>query len=1061
MKLKKFKTTVYFLFFCLLIHSISPAFPAAAAATEYTMTDLMTSSLPKGATIIIEDRKDLETLDIYIKDGMLSSSCEYTFRLKNDIAVSDYTFQYHKSAKTISIYYKNALAAVYDENTSSFYTDESLQTSTDFSFKGKPWEPVGSSSQPFCATFDGNNHKISGLWNTSSYSASSQTESGLFANLTDASVSNLTIDGAFLQLSYEEKTDYTGNNSCAVGLLSGYCDNTTIHNCTLQNALMDINNHSNAYLAVGGLCGKGYNNKFENTSASASIHLSADRKGRIPAKTSSNDSSIAGACGMLMGYIGSNHPITVSGCNTSGCITDIDSSYIIGGLCGKITGSLILVNCQNDADILSACIAGGLTGYIEMDAKEYLLDSSDELPPSYAVDSYCVYINRAVNTASINGIYAGGIVGISYDFCYFYDSSFSKSNYYRPLTVIIGSENSGAVRSSSRGGGMIALAGSPYLKDCSNRETIENTTTAAISVKDRSSVSLTEHEPEPSNAKLVDSDMKNTQEASACIGGLIGQTYHDTYIYNCYNDADIKTDFAVCGGLIGRTTEQSPCRSLIMENCFHSGTIHIASNSTAPAISTSSMDMSDQDDTMQDTLIRRPVLAASLIGYCYSNYNKQKINYCYTTEGDLPFCGYWPYSILDGSPLANNISALEPVNSCILSSSQLSGKETSKNIGSSVYNSYPDLLSCLNAWITNSENADRAYTSANYFQKSPQTWSDDTLHPSLILSPAPVPRKFSSIFAPAPSTPAPAPSTPAPMPSLPVPTKTAPPATAPPVPTETAPPVTAPPITVPPVSAPPEITPTGTSSPDNISKRQPTVTSSPDNTSTRQPAVTSSAPPKKSTSSAGPTLSKPNLLMVKANKTGGIRIIWHSTSSYDGYFVYRAMGQHKKYSLAATLNSSKKGKYFTAVSKSTGTRYTFIDTNTKANRIYYYKLIPYTLRNGKKISGPVSNRRKVLSRIMSPVLIVQRKKTTDGQRFLRIKLLKYQGRYADIYIRKNNKKYTLLQLKNDNIKKQKKTFDLHYTFRKATISIKVRTFQNKKRKNGSFYSKETVIQINE
>lgn len=98
---------------------------------------------------------------------------------------------------------------------------------------------------------------------------------------------------------------------------------------------------------------------------------------------------------------------------------------------------------------------------------------------------------------------------------------------------------------------------------------------------------------------------------------------------------------------------------------------------------------------------------------------------------------------------------------------------------------------------------------------------------------------------------------------------------------------------------------------------------------------------------------------------------------------------------------------------------------------------------------------------MSPVLMVQRKKTADGQRFLRIKLLKYQGRYADIYIRKNNKKYTLLQLKNDNIKKQKKTFDLHYTFRKATISIKVRTFQNKKRKNGSFYSKETVIQINE
>ena len=80
---------------------------------------------------------------------------------------------------------------------------------------------------------------------------------------------------------------------------------------------------------------------------------------------------------------------------------------------------------------------------------------------------------------------------------------------------------------------------------------------------------------------------------------------------------------------------------------------------------------------------------------------------------------------------------------------------------------------------------------------------------------------------------------------------------------------------------------------------------------------------------------------------------------------------------------------------------------------------------------------------------------------MRIKLRRYQGRYADIYIRKNHKKYTLLQLRNDNIKQQKATFDLHYTFRKATIAVKVQTFHKKKRTNGSFYSKEIVLQIRE
>ena len=1016
----KINKLIIYLFFCLLSLSLSPALPATAATTEYTMEDLMNSSLPKGATILLESRKDLESLDSYINDGMLRSSYEYTFRLNNDIAVSDYTFRYDKSTKTISIYYKDTLASVYDENTFSFYTDESLQTPADFTFEGTPWKPVGSSSKPFCATFDGNGHKITGLWNTSSDSSfSARTESGLFACLKNAAISDLTIDGAFLQLSYGSDSDDTRNNSGAVGLLSGYCDNSTIRNCHLQNAFIDIENHSNASFAVGGLCGQGDDNVFENTSASASIHLSARQKNPISAENASEDSSgIAGACGMLMGYSDSNHSITLSNCNTSGHIVDHDSSYIAGGLCGEIIGSPILINCQNHADILSACIAGGLIGFIEMDSKEYALDSSGKIPSDTA-DSFCIYINRAVNTASINGIYAGGIVGISYDYAYFTGDFPSGIDYYRPLTILIGSENSGTIRSFSRGGGMIALAGCPYLKDCSNRGMIVNTTAGAISAKDRSFIPLAKYDP--ANAKLFTADIGNIRKVSACIGGLIGQTYHSTYIYNCYNDADIKTNFAVCGGLIGRTTEQNPCKTLIMENCFHCGTIHVASNSTAPAISTVSPSSSDPEDTSADHIIRRPVLTASLIGYCYNNYNKRKVNYCYTTEADLPYCGYWPYSILDGSALSNNISAVKPSNSCIVSSSQLCGNETAINIGTSTYNSYPDLLSCLNAWIANSENTDRAYVSTCYFPKSPQTWSGDTEHPCLILSDAPDPRNCSPLPTPSYSwAPVKSPS-PAKESYIPPPTATFPASTDIPSPAPT---------------SPPENTPT-------------------------EPSAATSSPDSMDTASSSPSLSKPDLLAAKANKTGGIRIVWHNTSLCDGYFVCRAMGKHAKYSLAATLNTSQTRKYFTTTFSGTGTRCTFIDTNIKPNRTYYYKVIPYTLQNGEKISGTASNRRRVLSRIMAPVLTVQRKTTPDGQRFLRITLLKYQGRYADIYIRKNNKKYTLLQLKNDNIKKQKKTFDLRYTFRKATIGIKVQTFQNKKRSNGSFYSRETIIQINE
>ena len=199
----------------------------------------------------------------------------------------------------------------------------------------------------------------------------------------------------------------------------------------------------------------------------------------------------------------------------------------------------------------------------------------------------------------------------------------------------------------------------------------------------------------------------------------------------------------------------------------------------------------------------------------------------------------------------------------------------------------------------------------------------------------------------------------------------------------------------------------------------------------------------------------------KIARRGGIRIVWSCATLYDGYQIYRATSRNAAFRSIVSLNTSRRSKYFTQTTTAKNIRSTYIDVTAKPEQTYYYKIVPYNRHNSSNIYGTASDIGNATARLMAPVLTVRRKKNADGQRYLRIKLRRYQGRYADIYIRKNHKKYTLLQLRNDNIKQQKATFDLHYTFRKATIAVKVQTFHKKKRTNGSFYSKEIVLQIRE
>ena len=1062
--------TAGFLSVSLLFHTTFSALPALAAEETYTVKDLFSSQVPSNSTIIISNRNDLVLLDRYVEDGMSGYGNGYTFRLENDIALSDYTFERLDDPAVISIYKNEKLAAVYDEENEKFYTDTTLQTICDFSFEGEGWNPIGNTDFPFSGTFDGNGHHITGLWNIAD-TASDQTDLGLFAQINGAKVSNLTIDGAFLSIRYTDDYDlYASVHS--TGILSSGIFDSSIKNCSIQNAFLSVNSLVQKNLAVGGLCGDTMDDYFQEITVDASVRLRSGASAqsvsdRSPASVAdSNASSDSdkntnafvpfGTCGLIAGtYVGDVFPAFIN-CKVSGRISDEDTGFCIGGLCGRAERSFSAISCANNASLSSACIAGGLTGCAGV----------------YPETSLPVFINDCQNTASISGIYAGGLIGISNDQEYFTNSENNRLTYNTPLTVIVYSENTGTIQASSRGGGIAAQCAAPYLKDCSNHGIVENILPAPQTAS-RTFLYFDSYPYVISNKKLLTADLQNIQETTACIGGLVGQSYCKSCIYNSYNDSSMITRFAICGGLVGRTTEEYSTGFVTVENCFFSGQI-----SASPS---------------DDQLIR-PVLTASLIGYCCDKDYARNVSYCYTTQGDLPFCGYWEKSIIDGTPLS--ASQTTPTECAVISTEQLAGTESSIYIGASEYSSYPDLLSCLNAWVQQQTGSKSFYALSGYayLEEAPASWTAGNNHPMLteqtIIDPRITPAPQCSFpVAPA-ATPSPI-ETPVPAVSptttpdqaastTEIPGPAASPATTPDqaastteIPDPAVSPTTTPDQAASTTEIPgPAVSPTKIPLPATRRPETPVPTVSPTTTPDQAASSTEIPSGKSSVSQTLPeatgqnTASSPKPLKLTlrktvADKSGGIRVVWNCNKRCDGYQIYRASGQKKPFRLITTLNMTKRNKYFSQAKTAKTICSTYIDTTVKPNRSYYYKIVPCTLQGSSRTSGNSSNTRKAVSRLMAPVLTVQRRKNSAGQRYLHIKLRRYQGRYADIYIRKNHKKYTLLQLRNDNIRQQKAAFDLHYTFRKATIAIKLQTFQTKKRVNGSFYSKEVVLQIRE
>lgn len=93
-------------------------------------------------------------------------------------------------------------------------------------------------------------------------------------------------------------------------------------------------------------------------------------------------------------------------------------------------------------------------------------------------------------------------------------------------------------------------------------------------------------------------------------------------------------------------------------------------------------------------------------------------------------------------------------------------------------------------------------------------------------------------------------------------------------------------------------------------------------------------------------------------------------------------------------------------------------------------------------------------------MISLKKKGQGNRRYIQVSIKSPAGRYFDLYMKKEGKKYVRIRLKKTSLKKGKRVVKLKYTKKGYTVCFKVRTYtKTKGRKKYGAYSKEKRIKL--
>ncbi len=256
-----------------------------------------------------------------------------------------------------------------DENT---YSGKYIQLNNSIELSDSFWTCIGEGEYPFCGTFDGNGHVVSGMIikaeDGSPYNAGSDVYFGLFGVLGKGGViKNLGVTNADI--------DVYGKRSTVVGGITALNDGGTVDSCYVTGALKGkTTEKGNNY--AGGIVGWSVKGYVVNSYSDATVYSSV-----LPT-----------ALAMSGGIVGMSNRTIVANCYSLGSTSGytkrqlevVESMAAVGGLAG-VAGSPV-VNCYSSGDTTSedysfyvGAAVGWATGIAEIYDVCYNKDSAQTI----------------------------------------------------------------------------------------------------------------------------------------------------------------------------------------------------------------------------------------------------------------------------------------------------------------------------------------------------------------------------------------------------------------------------------------------------------------------------------------------------------------------------------------------------------------------------------------------------------------------------------------------------------------------------------------------------------
>ena len=216
-------------------------------------------------------------------------------------------------------------------------------------YEVRNWTPIGgyrSGWIEYTGTFNGKNHKISGLYYKVT-SSNQYVEAGLFGATADSHISNVSIVDSYFNLDFSGEMLYFG------GVCGRIAGNSTITNCQYEGKIIATGTITSGDFKrsfVGGLCG---------FVAGTSIIQNSNNAGEVSATVGGTSKiGVGGVCGRNY-YDG-----TIKNCYNKGTISGTDN---VGGVCGMNYSQsedhrVTIINCHNEGNICGSNSIGGVCG---------------------------------------------------------------------------------------------------------------------------------------------------------------------------------------------------------------------------------------------------------------------------------------------------------------------------------------------------------------------------------------------------------------------------------------------------------------------------------------------------------------------------------------------------------------------------------------------------------------------------------------------------------------------------------------------------------------------------